>query len=85
MPQVIDAERFFHHIPGDEFKGLGRSQPLVHQDGKPQSQCDPESAAQQRLPERNNTPAPVQYSQIEKQEQEYDGIEDDPEADMHAM
>ncbi len=79
--KIIDAERKFEYVTGDELDGNLPALPEKNQRGKSRSQGEPQSAASQRIA-GTHAAALVQDAEIQHQHCDGEEIEDDPEREQ---
>src|SRR5882762_1129188 len=76
--EVIDAEREFDDIAGDELECRLLALPVVQESSERQSQGDPDGAADRSFSKRNSFFAPAEDAEVERQHEQDEGVEGDP-------
>ena len=75
---VVQRQRKFDDVAGDEFNGFLASAPVDQRHGKQQGQRNPKRAPRQRLPEFDGTRAPVKHTQVQREKKKHAEDETDP-------
>jgi hypothetical protein len=80
--KVINAEREFDDITGDELQHCGMSMPPVDQDRKSRSHCDPHDTPPQSLLELDGVTPAMEHAQVERQHDGHEQIEQYPKSEL---
>jgi hypothetical protein len=76
--KIVDAERQFNDVSGDELERLGAAVPEKYQDGKRAREADPGQRPACCLAESNHTLAPIEHAQIEGEHGDDEEVEENP-------